>query len=1067
MVAAAARLRTLIIIVLALAMPASAQAPAPEPALPRTPNAREIRGLVHALGSDEWATREGARERLLVLGSEALPWLERARHDPDAQRALAAEELIRTLRWWVPPELRQTVGEALDDFAAQPPVKRFEAIAGLARLGTSGLPAVPFLVNVARFDPDPRVRLVSADVYLRLTPNGDEAHDRAMVEALKDEKDDGGVDLLLIRAQLDRRAGHPEEAAKKAVEAWNRAPTPQLAILVIDLLLDLGDVQAAVPIAAAAAQAAPNDVQLRIRLGEVLFRAGKPEEGLAALATVLEVPEVEKDEGALLRLGQAYLRCERPDEAERVFKQALGRFPYSRELNVARADVLVAQGRIAEAVEIFLNELRYATPDTPSEKGLRTRLGAILTRGGAGWLADDEPFFRDAMRGRPVVAVRLAVGEWLARRALVDEALDELRAAAALSPASLEVQLRLADALRDAGRIGAARAAYEAAQKADPESVVPANRLRDLGGLTEKPPAPEGGEAFTSWEWRINSADLARSPEAVAEGGPAPLVTGDRVVVPASGNVDLVGLDAADGALRWRFVPEPPKGEEGSVPEQIGLELVALVETPAATVAASHPRRAREGRPLVVAVYDAYWRPLHRSWRKARFIGLFAYLVDPKDGAALGRRELDLGAQVVPPAAAARRGRLLAFASPRSNRIVIEMIDLVRGRPLWQTGLPNAAMRRPVFAGDRVVVAWDGGVAALGADGAKAWTHERMGDAPEAEEGGVDAGRAISTGLGVLDDAVVFGTGDGSLVRLALTDGAVTELGKVGQARLGGEVVCAQGKVFVAERGGAIHAVELAPVASSTTAAPASATKAWTANAPRAAARTLTWAGELLFALNGSEDAFKDELPLLLALDPKTGQVQLQRPVDRPAQLASGDGLVVVAAGGRSSRAGLHVVGVRPAERLDRRASKLAALRSAAEDALFNQQYEISSVLARRLVQAAGGWETLDQGTLAFVARTLRRSNREDEALDAIHLGEEKGGADAQPFWDEVRAELKLPIPAPPPAPMGKNEESPAPGTEKPPTPGSETPPASEAPPATETPPASEAPPATEKAPPK
>lgn len=197
----------------ALALPAGAQAPAPEPALPRTPNAREIRGLVHALGSDDWATREGARERLLVLGSEALPWLERARHDPDAQRALAAEELIRTLRWWVPPELRQTVGEALDDFAAQPPAKRFEAIAGLARLGTSGLPAVPFLVNAARFDPDRRVRLVSADVYLRLTPGGDEAHDRAMVEALKDEKDDGGVDLLLIRAQLDRRAGHPEEAA--------------------------------------------------------------------------------------------------------------------------------------------------------------------------------------------------------------------------------------------------------------------------------------------------------------------------------------------------------------------------------------------------------------------------------------------------------------------------------------------------------------------------------------------------------------------------------------------------------------------------------------------------------------------------------------------------------------------------------------------------------------------------------------------------------------------------------------------------------------------------------------
>src|SRR5262249_53541088 len=161
------------------------------------------------------------------------------------------------------------------------------------------------------------------------------------------------------------------------------------------------------------------------------------------------------------------------------------------------------------------------------------------------------------------------------RRALVEEALDELRAAAALAPASLDVQLRLGDALRDAGRIAAAKEAYAAAAKADPKSAVPTNRLRDLGGLSEQAPATDGGaaEAFPSWEWRINAADLARSPEAVAEGGPAPLVTGDRVVVPASGNVDLVGLDAADGALRWRFVPEPPKGEEGSAPEQIGLEL--------------------------------------------------------------------------------------------------------------------------------------------------------------------------------------------------------------------------------------------------------------------------------------------------------------------------------------------------------------------------------------------------------------------------------------------------------------------------------------------------------------
>jgi hypothetical protein len=276
--------------------------------------------------------------------------------------------------------------------------------------------------------------------------------------------------------------------------------------------------------------------------------------------------------------------------------------------------------------------------------------------------------------------------------------------------------------------------------------------------------------------------------------------------------------------------------------------------------------------------------------------------------------------------------------------------------------------------------------------------------------------------------------------------------------RLTGDPVVEGTRAFVAERGGAVHAVDLAAVGSST--------KAWTAALPKAAARTLAWAAippaggpagapqatGVLFALNGSDDVYNDELPLLAALDPRTGASLLQRPIDRPAQLCAGDGLVVVASGGRQSNAGLHVVGVRPNERLDPAAAKLAALRSASEDALFNGQHEVSSVLARAWVRAAGGRERLDDAGLAFVARTLARSNRPDEALDLVHFAEEKAGAAGQPFWDAVRTELGMHVPTPPP-----------PVTESPPA--TEPKPATEAPkPATEAPkPATEAPkPATE-----
>jgi tetratricopeptide (TPR) repeat protein len=996
--------------------PAPAQGEAP---LPRTPHAREIRSLIRAIGADDWAAREAARERLLEIGPEAMPWLERAARDPDAQRAQIAQELVRTLRWQVPADVRETIGDALDDFPALAQEQRLQALGRVAQLGPQARAAAAFIINVARFDPDAQVRHTAVEAYLLCTVGDVPEQDEAALAALADEKQPGPLTFIL-RSKLLKRLGRMEQAIRSAGQAYLQARgNAQLGCFVVDLLVEAKDVDAALPIITEVEAANPEDLEVRIRAGEVLALSGRTEEGLAKLRSVGQTAGIEAQEQLLLRLGRAFLRCEQVPEAEKLFRAALGRFPYSRELNVALADVFLEAGRAPQAVQMYLSEIRYATPGTPGWMGLRQRLGDVLRRGGADALADDDAFYDDARAGKNVIQVRQAVAGWLAARGLQAEAVTELRAAAALSPADAIVRVKLGDALRDQGLAREARGAYEDAARIDTQCVAGA-RLRDLAGLEAQQAQARREEGdtggFRDWSWQMTADRVAQTTESVtSDAAPPVLVLREQVVVPVSGAVDLFGLSAADLSQLWRYTPEPPPSEAGTATEQVGLELVALVEAPAATVAATDPRRAREGTPLVVALYNSYWRPVHRSWRAARFTGLHAYLIDPKDGKALGRRTLDDVAQVVAPAPVARRGRALAYACPRARRVVIELLDLVRGRPLWQTALPFVTLRRPAFADDRAIVAWDAGVVALDAEGKKVWgyEHERSTD-PEAttEEG--PPRTTLTTEVARCGDGVVVGASDGRLLRLALADGRVEELFKVGEQRLTGEVVVEGQRLYVAERGGAVHALALEADLARVT------SRAWTNPGPKAAARTLSWAGGLLFALNGSDDAFADERPLLLALDPATGKPLLQRPVDRPATLSTGHELVVISSGGRGSRMGLRVLGIRPAERLDARVTKLRDLEAAARDALFEGQLEVSAVLARMYVRAAGGHDLLDADALAFVARTLARSKRQSEALDVINIGEERAGDDAQKqtLWGELRKELGLEETPPPEQPQ-------------------------------------------------
>lgn len=972
------------------------KAPKKKP-LKRTKNAREIRSLIRSLGDPKWEVREAARDRLFQLGQEAVPQLERAARDQDAERAAAAVELLRALRWKVSEDLRQVVGEALDDFPSLAEPERLTALAAFRRRPHEARAVgVPFVLNVARFDPSAAVRQGAVYVYLEVTTPSLPEFDPRFLEAMADEQEtDGRVHLM--RAKLLSRLGRLDEAIAAVEVAVQKAPgRRESTLLLIELLLRAERFKDALPLVLQAESVAKGDPEVKILAGEVMVRAGQVEQGLAKLADVAKDPAIAKNLKILLRLGRAYLNCDRADDALAVYAEARKRFPLQYELNIASAEVLYAKGKVDDAIKVYLSEIRYAAVGSGRYQELVTRLSKILDEGGAGWLKEEPAFFQDAQRGRRVVEARRVVATWLLRRGLSEEAEQEARAVTTLARAEARSWILLGDALRGQGKLAEAKKAYLEAKKLAPKAPIVDLRIARLNKTRPKAAGP-AASGFAFWDQRI----AVRGTEAVSALVPPPVILGDHVAVPAAGLIDVYGLEAKDGRLAWRFAPPPPKPEEGAKAEQYGLEVVSLVPVAPGVVAAIDPARAMDRRPLLCVLYNLYWRPLHRSWRKARFKGLIGYVVDPLSGKSLIELELDQLAQVIPPFPVSRGGRVLACGSPRSRRIELELVDLIREETLWRASVPKS-VRRPLLAGSSILLGFDGGVLAIDGQGEKLWAHQREQDAPIA-----------STNLSAGAGRCFYGTADGKLVGLSLADGEVAQETKVGK-RLTGVAVGA-GRVFAAERGGRIHGL---PLTGEGTAAPVTS---WSQEGTKAASRTLAFAGGKLFALNGSEDAFRDEVPLLVAYAPDTGRILLQRPVARPATLAHDDRLVVIASGGAEAAGGLRVIGASPRQAVGAESLRASELQSAAADALAEGQFEVAAIVSRKLLRRLGSLDTLSDETVAFLARVLAKSKRPVEALDLIHYAEERAeiaGAKSE-RWLKLSLELGLEKPpeesAPPP----------------------------------------------------
>lgn len=956
----------------ALAGAAFADEPSPGDRAP------EIQVLIKKLGSPDYGVRESARRRLIKVGDEALPFLEAARKDPDPEVAWRADETFKAIRWKVPEIFRQRFGVILDDYTTLTKAERLQLIKTAAGFPPQDLnQGASFITKVVRFDDAPEVRLAAARLYLTKIPRRPKL-DRVMVAALEDGFDEAHW-IRLAQAQLLTRIGDEKAALIKARRAHVLdAEDFDTQDLLSRLLVRARAYAEALPMIRRQLAKKPGDVVLQIRLGECQVKCGEREAGFKTLDGILKQPAAGRAVQVFLDLNDAYIRLEEGEKALETCRAGLKVFPFNHPLNVALAEAELAKGEERQALRRFLSELRYTQPGSPQADRLQAGLATLFKKAGCERYAGDEEFLADVIRGRPVAKARDRLARWLSDRGLHARAAQELKLVSVLWGRSTEVELRLAEAYRKTGRVEEARAVYQRVLEAEPKN---REARSGLEGLEEAPTkaAPDRVARLPYWE-RNFSLDETAAPVPRVPGpfDAPPLITKRAIVLARPGLSALTALEPSSGKPMWSIALTAPEAE---VEGELGLEVLGLIEAPAALVVRQDPERALSGEPVIALVLGVWDRDKNdERWARARFRGLRARVYEP----ASGRRLADFVIEgALPPSGPLlfRRARAVYRSQRSEKRHSLCLLDLAAGKLRRSIKIKGRRFERLRRRGEALYLAYSGG--------------RYLVDRNSLELRPIPA--LPKDCLGVF--------GDGSLAAITRS-GALYELGdgeprrvcdKI-EARFGAGLHVQERTLFAAGRLGGLAAFSLKDGG-----------RLWSVQLDRAAERRF-WVGEgTLFVANGVGDQFPGEVSYLIGLRASDGQVAWKRPIEVPVQGALGPGRAVFVTGQRRDDA--KVIAIDLSGDLAKGRSEATELRSAALDAYQAGEYELSNLLFRdyRRSLASSEAEASKEDRFWF-ARALAKSKRFLKAENIVSELEMEAGVDQARFFQNFRKEIGLPV---------------------------------------------------------
>jgi serine/threonine-protein kinase len=210
--------------------------------------------------------------------------------------------------------------------------------------------------------------------------------------------------------------------------------------------------------AESAVQSAPNLPEAYVARGTVAIWRGRSVEATAAFERAAQLAPA--DEGVARRAGVAYRRAGRPQEAEVMLKRAIELRPDFWDNYNALGILYLEIGRTPDARQQFSRAVELA-PNNDVPYG---NLAATFIFEGR--FLDAEPILRAALRIRPSTLAHSNLGFVYYSLGRFEEAAREWQAGIDLGNATPEARANLGDALRQAGHVREAAAAYEGAVKA-------------------------------------------------------------------------------------------------------------------------------------------------------------------------------------------------------------------------------------------------------------------------------------------------------------------------------------------------------------------------------------------------------------------------------------------------------------------------------------------------------------------------------------------------------------------------------------------------------------------------